>query len=203
MRTSIIGALALLALGPGLVEAQQLAPPEPLAPSRMISVDSARAIALSRVLGNDGIRSEKLKKRRGVPEYEIAVEMPGAGYRQLRIDARTGTILTDRYKDDFFGSIGTKIWKAKNKRAYRMDFSYDSLKSRKEALESAVATVSEQKAREIALRVVPNGTITRINLDRDDEILIWVVDVYTPGVGSQTLVIDAHTAKLLAQRRKQ
>jgi uncharacterized membrane protein YkoI len=202
MRTLIIGALALLALAMGSVEAQQLAPPEPLAPSRMITVDSARAIALDRVLGNDGIRSGKLKKRRGVPEYEVNVEMPGAGYRQLRIDARTGTILADQYKDDFLGSIGTRIWKAKEKRAYRMDWSYDSLKIRKEALKSGVATVSEQKAREIALRVVPNGSITRINLDWDDGTLTWVIDVAAPGAGAQTRDRCTH-GKLLAQRRKQ
>ena len=201
MRTSIIG-FALVALSSGLVQAQQMAPPEAPAATSIISADSARAIALNRVLGNDGIKSEKLKKRDGVQQYDIGVEMPGPGHRQLRIDAHTGAVLADSYKDDLFGAIGTKLFKAKDKRAYRMDFSYDSLKTRKQVLKTEVATVSEDKARAIALRHIPDGVITAVYLDRNDETIIWRVTVDKPGAGSQELFIDAHSGVVLPALKK-
>ena len=202
MKTSIISALALLALGSGLLQAQQAAPPEELAPRSMISLDSARTLALRHVLGNDGIKSARLKDRDGVPQYEIAVETPGAGYRQLRIDPRTGMILADRYQDDFFGTIGTKLFKAKDKRAYRMDFSYDSLKTRKEVVETEVAKISEEQARTIALRRIPNGIITEVSLTRNDQTIIWKVAVDPPGEGSRELLIDANNGVLIADKTR-
>ena len=201
MRKPIIATIALLALRAGVLHAQQMAPPEALAPARIISADSARTIALKRVPGNDGIKSEKLTRKDGVRQYEIGVELPGAGHQELRIDAYTGAILSDRYTDDFFGKIGRKLFKAKDKRAYRMDFSYDSLKTRKEVVKTEVATISEDKARAIALRQVPNGIVREVYLDRDDAQLIWKVTVERAGVGSEQLYIDAHSGELLPQRR--
>jgi uncharacterized membrane protein YkoI len=202
MRTPIIATLALLTLSGGQLQAQQMAPPEAIAPARIISSDSARAIALRRVPGNDGIRSEKLTRKGGVQQYEIGVELPGAGHQKLSIDAHTGAVLSNRYTDDFLGKIGFKLFKAKDKRAYRMDFSYDSLKTLKEVVKTEVATVSEDKARAIALRHIPNGILREVYLDRNDEDLIWRVTVDKPGAGSQELFIDAHSGEVLPRARR-
>ena len=101
-----------------------------------------------------------------------------------------------------FGAIGTKLFKAKDKRAYLMDFSYDSLKTRKQVLKTEVATVSEDKARAIALRHIPDGVITAVYLDRNDETIIWRVTVAKPGAGSQELFIDAHSGVVLPALKK-
>jgi uncharacterized membrane protein YkoI len=196
MRTSII-TLALVALTGSFAQAQQMAPPEPSAPASIISADSARSIALNHVLGNDGIKSTRLIKRDSVQKYDIGVELPGPGHQQLIIDARTGTVLSNQFKDDFFGTIGTTLLKATNKRSYRVDFSYDSLKTREEVVKTEVATVSEDKARAIALRHIPNGIITNIYLDRNDENVIWRVTVNKGEAGSQELFIDAHSGEVL------
>lgn len=96
---------ALVPVCAGMLGAQQPAPAE----NATISMDRARSIALARVPNNEGVKSVKLETRDGVPVYEVYVETPGPGHQQVRVNARTGAIVSDRHEDDMVGGAANKV----------------------------------------------------------------------------------------------
>ena len=151
-----------------------------------IGSDRARQIALRLVPQNQGVKSEKLKTHEGVLIYEIDVETPGSGHREIRLDAHTGVVISDRHEDDLGSRASKKIDKV---------FSDDEVSG-------AQVKVSQDQARRIALSRFPSGTVTDIDLETENGILVWDVHVDTPGKGHQELLIDAQTGMVLEQNYK-
>ena len=174
MRSSVIAAAMLLLATSAF--AQQ----------KVIGSDRAREIALRLVPQNQGVKSEKLKTHRGVLIYEMDVETPGPGHREIRLDAHTGVVISDRHEDDLAGRAGGKIDKV---------FSDDEVAG-------AQVNVSQARARQIALSRFPNGSIKDIDLETENGIVVWEVHVDTPGKGHHELLIDAQTGTVLQQNYK-
>jgi uncharacterized membrane protein YkoI len=185
---SVVGSLA---------SAQQPAPRD----HALLSLDRARQIALARVRGNQGIKSEKLKTRAGIQVYEFDIETPGAGHREVRVDAHTGAVIADKHEDDLIGGTARKVEKATDKAAAKVAKTADKVFNDDE-VKTAKVRVSETRARAIALRQVPNGKVKDADLETENGILIWEVEVDTPGKGHEEVIIDAQTGVVLSQKHK-
>ena len=152
----------------------------------VLGSDRARQIALRLVPQNEGVKSEKLKHYHGVLIYEIDVETPGSGHREIRLDAHTGAVISNNFEDDLGSRASAKMDKV---------FSDDEVSG-------AHVRVSQDQARRIALNRFPSGTIKDIDLETENGILVWDVHVDTPGKGHQELLIDAQTGQVLQQNYK-
>jgi uncharacterized membrane protein YkoI len=182
------------------------------AQAQTISAARARQIALARVSNQQGVTSEKLKTRHGILVYEFDIETPGAGHREIRVNANTGAIVADQHEDDLIGGTAEKVAKtadktaskvahAAEKAAKKADHEADKV-FKKDEYAKANVHISESRARQIALSRVANGSIKDIDLERENGIMVWEVDVETPGKGYQELLIDAHSGVVLQQKHK-
>ena len=189
MRTAKMVALALGALLSSTLAVQ--------AQQRIISSTRARQIALARVPNNQGIMSEKLKTRAGVYIYEIDVQTPGSGHRELRINAYNGAVLSNVFEDDLLGGTVSRVGNTGQDALDRIFGRNEWGRMR--------PSVSEAQARRIALNSVRNGRNTRVtdvDLERENGILIWEVDVDTPGRGYTEVMVDARSGRVLQQTRR-
>lgn len=166
-----------------------------------ISAARARQIALASVPNNEGVKSEKLKRRNGLLVYEFDIEKPGAGHQEIRIDARNGAIVANQHEDDLIGGAAKKVEKAADKTARKIDKEADKIFKKDEYARANVA-ISEARARQIALGRVRNGTIKDIDLERENGVMLWEVAVNTPGKGYEEILIDANSGVVLQQRYK-
>jgi len=166
-----------------------------------ISWTRAREIALARVPNNQGVISEKRKTQGGILVYELDIETPGAGHREIRVDAHTGAIVADQHEDDLLGGTAEKVENAADKAAKAADKAADKI-FRKDEVATAGVHISASQAQQIALRQVVNGTIKDVDLERENGILVWEVEVDTPGKGHEEIMIDAHTGAVLQQKYK-
>ena len=171
-----------------------------VASAQTISSARARQIALARVTNNQGVISEKLKTRDGILVYEFDIQTPGPGHQEVRVNARSGAIVANKHEDDLIGGTAAKAEKTASKAAAKVDREVDKI-FRKEEIARSNATVSEARARQIALRRVPNGTIKDIDLERENGVLVWEVEVVTPGKGREEVIIDAKTGAVLQQSK--
>jgi uncharacterized membrane protein YkoI len=195
--------LAVLTVALGLTAASTLAHAQQPAPRdhALLNLARARQIALARVPANEGIKSEKLKTRAGIQVYEFDIETPGAGHREVRVDAHTGAIVADKHEDDLIGGTARKVEKATDKAAAKVARTTDKVFS-DDDVKTAKVRISETRARAIALRQVPNGKIKDSDLETENGYLIWEVEVDTPGKGHEEVIIDAQTGVVLSQRHK-
>lgn len=184
MLTTLALALGMSAVGAAGLMAQQPAPPARL------SVQRARAIALARVPNNEGVKSTKLKTKDGILVYEFDIETPGPGHREVRVDARTGAVVANKHEDDLVGTVVSGIAKG-------VDHVFDH-----DEVERAQPKISERRAREIARRQVPNAPITDIDLETENGVLVWEIDLDTAGPGHAEVLVDANTGKVLRQKHK-
>lgn len=207
MRTLIL-AVAAIAMAATTAQAQT------------ITSARAREIALAKVSNQQGVISEKLKTRNGILVYEFDIETPGAGHREIRVNAKTGDIVADQHEDDLIGGTAEKVERAAEKAADKIDKAAEKVdkaadkavaKADREAdkifkddeIASANATVTEARARQIALARVANAvSIKDIDLERENGVLVWEVEVETPGRGHEEVMIDAHTGVVLKQAHK-
>jgi uncharacterized membrane protein YkoI len=182
------------------------------AQTQTISAARARQTALARVNNQQGVISEKLKTRNGILVYEFDIETPGPGHREIRVDANTGAIVANQHEDDLIGGTAEKVGKtadkaahdvakAANKVAKKADHEADKI-FKKDEYAKANVHISETRARQIALARVANGSVKSIDLERENGITVWEVDVETPGKGHQELLIDAHSGVVLQQKHK-
>ena len=180
------------------------------APAQTISLARARQIALSHVSSSQGVTSEKLKTRNGILVYEFDIETPGPGHQEIRIDANSGNVVANRHEDDLVGGTAqkvehtadkaaNKIAKTADKAARKVDHEADKVFKKDEYARSNV-TVNEARARQIALSRFPGGKVKDIDLETENGIAVWEVDVDTVGKGHEELLIDAHTGAVLQQR---
>ncbi len=192
--------VGLTATGAGAVRAQQPAPPEP-----SITAQRAEAIALARVPNNEGVKSVKLKSKEGVLVYEVDVETPGRGHQEIRVDARTGAVLRDRHEDDIVGAATSKVTGAAHEAGHAVEHAahetgqaVDRVLTGDE-VRRAHPRISEGRARRIALHRFPTAKkVKDVDLERENGILVWEVDVDTPGEGHEEVLIDANTGRILS-----
>jgi uncharacterized membrane protein YkoI len=172
------------------------------AQTQTISAARARRIALAQVSNNQGVISEKLKTRNGILVYEFDIETAGPGHQEIRINANTGGIVANKHEDDLIGGTAAKAEKTADKIAKKADHEADKI-LRKDEIARANVSVSEARARQIAMRHVPNGSSIRdIDLERENGIMVWEVEVETPGKGYTEVMIDAHSGTVLQQTHK-
>lgn len=135
----------------------------------IISADKAKSIALG--LANGTITDFELDEDHGRLKYEIEIKANGIEH-EIKIDAYTGKILKhekdrdDDWDDDDYKKYGNKS-----------------------------NIISAEKAKSIALGLA-NGKITDFELDEDDGILIYKVEIKAKGLEHE-IEIDAHTGKVL------
>src|SRR5688572_899755 len=182
------------------------------AQAQTISAARARQTALARVTNQQGVISEKLKTRNGILVYEFDIETPGPGHREIRVNARTGAIVANQHEDDLIGGTAEKVSRAADKNADKVAHAAEKAAKKvereadrifkKDEYAKANVHISESRAREIALTRVANGSIKSIDLERENGIVVWEVDVQTPRRGYQELLIDAHSGVVLQQKHK-
>lgn len=169
--------------------------------AQTISLDHARHLALGRVPDNEGIKSEKMKTRHGILVYEFDIETPGAGHREIRIDARTGVVVADKHEDDLVGGTAKKIEKAAKKTGRKIERTADKVFEDDEYAKAHVS-ISEARARRIALARYPGGRVKDIDLETENGVVVWEVEVKTSAKGHEELLIDARTGAVLEQKHK-
>lgn len=177
-----------------------------------ISSARARQIALGAVPNNQGITSEKLKTRNGLLVYEFDVEKPGPGHQEIRVDARTGAIVANQHEDDLIGGSAAKVAKTADKAATKIAKTADKVARKadkeadkifkKEDIGAMNLPINEARAQQIALGRVRNGKIKGVDLERENGVVLWEVEVDTPGKGHDEILIDAHTGVVLEQTHK-
>ena len=189
MRNMIIAA-ALIASAATAVQAQS------------ITAGRAREIALARVSNHTGVISEKLVTRNGVLVYEFDVDVPGRTHREIRVNAQNGTVVADQKEDDRINPGGTRTVPMGTAAPVSDPDASSHEPYNKDDIPSNIR-VSEAKAREIALRRVPNGSIRDIDLERENGLAIWEVEILTAGKsGHHQVQIDAMSGKVILFRHK-
>lgn len=194
---------ALSAGTAGALQAQQAAPPEPT-----ISLQRAQTIALSSVAGNEGLKSAKLKTKSGMLVYEFDVETPGPGHQEVRVDAHTGAILSSEHEDDLAGATASKVTAAAHEAGHAVaGAAHDAGKAvtntadrvlTGDELKNAHPRISEARARTIALRRFPTAKkVKDADLEMENGVLVWEVDVDTPGEGHEEVLVDANSGRIL------
>jgi uncharacterized membrane protein YkoI len=182
------------------------------AQSGTIPESRARAIALARVANNQGVESSKLKTRSGILVYEFDIETPGPGHREIRVDAHTGAVVADQHEDDLIGGAADKAGriaskaaketaKTAKKVAHEADKEADKVFGKDEVAKMGMP-VTEAQARRIALRTAGSGSVKDIDLERENGVFVWEVDVDTAGKGHQEVLIDAHSGAVIQQKHK-
>jgi uncharacterized membrane protein YkoI len=172
----------------------------------------ARSIALSRVSGNQGVLSTKLKTRNGILVYEFDIETVGPGHQEVRVDARTGAVVANEHEDDLIGTAADKAGKIASKAAketektakkvaHEADKGADKVFGKDEVAKMGMP-VTEAQARRIAVRAAGGGEVKDVDLERENGVFIWEVDVDTPGKGHQEVLINAHSGAVLQQTHK-
>jgi uncharacterized membrane protein YkoI len=189
MRNMII-AMALVASAATAVQAQS------------ITAGRARQIALARVADQTGIISEKLETRNGVLVYEFDIDTPGRTHREIRVDARTGVVVADQKEDDTINPGGSRTVPMATP-APMTDPDVSSHEPYNKDDPPSHVRVSEARAREIALKRVPNGEVRDIDLERENGLAIWEVEILTPGKpGQHQVQIDAMSGKVIRFRHR-
>jgi uncharacterized membrane protein YkoI len=198
MRTAVTIALALMmvALNASSLQAQQPAP------SDRISLDSVRSIAHARWPINTGIKAKKVTYDNGVSVYEVRIGLKGPGHRELVVNARNGDVLADEYKADFFGWVGRIFDHSVDKRTYIVGYNVDKAEEiQNRAAYTEVGAISQDSARVLARKAVPDGNIKDMYLDRDDQNVIWKIKIETAR-GSEELILDGLSGQTLDLKRK-
>lgn len=184
MRTMIIAA-ALIASAATAVQAQS------------ITAVRAREIALARVPNHTGVISEKLVTRNGVLVYEFDVDVPGRTHREIRVNANDGNVVADQKEDDRINPAGSRSVPL-GTAAPVSDPNASSHEPYNKDDRPSNVRVSEETARDIALRRVPGGEISEIDLERENGLAIWEIEIKTPGQpGHHQVQIDAMSGKVI------
>lgn len=194
-----------------LVFAMVALPLAAYAQNATISSARARAIALKAVPNNQGVKSEKLKTEDGVLVYVVDVATPGPGHREVRVDARTGVVIENKAEGNVLGRAAQKTGKAVEKGAKataktatkvgkEVGKEADKIFS-KDEVKTMNVPISEARARRIALRQVPGGTVKDTDLKREQGVVLWEVKVEGPGKLEQKVRIDANTGAVISKKR--
>lgn len=192
--TTLALAAMLVPAGAGALAAQQPAP----SATPSISLDKARDIALARVPNNEGVKSEKLKTKDGVLVYEFDIETEGPGHQEVRVSASDGTVVADKHEDDLVGTVVSKVTGTAKDVGKTAEKTADKVFSPDEVAQMHPA-ISEARAREIAQKTVPDAPIKDVDLETEDGVLVWEIDLDTAGPGHEEVLVDANNGKVLRQ----
>ena len=186
MRRILMSAALALFLFAGQVSAQ----------SASISLARARAIALNSVPNNQGVKSEKLKTEDGVLVYEFDIETPGSGHREVRVDATSGVIVQNKHEEGVVSDAAHRTESAVRTIGDDVSNTADRVFGHDEIARMNLR-ISEPQARRIALRETHGGTVKDVDLKREHGVIVWDVEVDTPGKGHDDVRIDANTGAVL------
>ena len=186
MRRILMPAALALFLFAGQVSAQ----------SASISLARARAIALNSVPNNQGVKSEKLKTEDGVLVYEFDIETPGSGHREVRVDATSGVIVQNKHEEGVVSDAAHRTESAVRTIGDDVSNTADRVFGHDEIARMNLR-ISEPQARRIALRETHGGTVKDVDLKREHGVIVWDVEVDTPGKGHDDVRIDANTGAVL------
>jgi uncharacterized membrane protein YkoI len=185
-------AAVLLAAGAQTVAAQQT-----------ISSRQARAIAVKQVADGQGVTSEKLKTKDGILVYEFDIETAGAGHQEVRVDARSGAVIYSRHEDDVAGKVWSGLGKAADKTeekvkdaAHAVSREADRVFSDLEA-DKIDPPISRARATKIAEGSVKGAPVKDVDLETENGVLVWEVDLDTAGSGHEEVLVDAYTGAVL------
>ncbi len=205
----LVLAAAALVTGAGALEAQQPAP------AGTLTLDRARAIALAKVPDNQGVESAKLKTRDGVLVWEFDIETPGSGHQEVRVDAHTGAIVYSKHEDDLVGTAVNKAeGAAKEARKEAEKAGREAEKTGKEAakkadrvfskedIEKMHPAISEEHAVAIAKHAVPGAPVKDVDLETEDGVLVWEIDLDTAPSGHEEVLVNANSGKVLRKRHE-
>lgn len=195
---TVLMAVALTPVYAGRLAAQK---PTPADRGATISMTRAQTIALARVPRNEGVKSAKLKKKDGMLVYEFDIETPGAGHQEVRVDAMTGAIVSNKHEDDLVGKSAKKVGGAAEDAGKAVAKTADKVFG-KDDMAGVHPAISEMRARAIAQQRVPNAAIKDVDLETEHGILVWEIDLDTPGPGREELMIDATTGAVLRQHHE-
>jgi uncharacterized membrane protein YkoI len=174
----------------------------------------ARATAVRRVAHQQGVTSEKLKTAHGVLVYEYDIETPGPGHERVRIDAHTGSVVEAKHEDDVAGKVWSSVTESADKVGdAAKDVAHDTKDAAKDVAHKTKReadrvfsddearklhpAISETRAREIAQARVPRAPVKDVDLETENGVLCWEVDLDTPGSGHDEVLVDATTGKVL------
>lgn len=186
--------------------ALSLAATMPLSAQAPIGWARARQIALSAVTNNEGIKSEKLKRRDGILAYEFDVETPGPGHTEIRVDARTGHIIANKHEDDIVGKAAQETEHAAKKAAHATKkaakkVAHEADKAVGGEDLSAKASISESRARTVALGRHPGGMIRESKLDKEDGVVVWKIKIKTAGKPDDHVVLVNATTGAIVEHK--
>ncbi len=165
-----------------------------------ISAARARAIALKAVPNNQGVKSEKLKTEDGVLVYEFDIATPGPGHREVHVNAHTGAVIENKGE----GNVVEKVAKTTEKTAQKVGKGIEKQADKifsKDEVKTMNVPITEARARRIALREVPGGTVKDTDLKREKGVVLWEVKVEGPGKLEQKVRIDANTGAVLSKKK--
>jgi uncharacterized membrane protein YkoI len=185
----------------------------------------ARAAALAGVANQQGVLSEKLKTAHGVLVYEYDIDTPGAGHQEVRVDAHTGVVVMSRHEDDVAGKVWSSVSESADKAAAATkhaahetkdaakDVAHETKDAAKDVAHRAQReadrvftdeearrlnpAISETRARQIAQARVPGAPVKDVDLETENGVLVWQVDLDTEGSGHEEVLVDALTGKVL------
>jgi uncharacterized membrane protein YkoI len=167
------------------------------AQAQSITAERAREIALARVNNPTRVISEKLVTRHGVLVYEFDVDVAGRTHREIRVNAADGTVVADQKEDDRIGTASVRTVPNGTPAPVDPEDASSHEPFNKDDPPRNVS-VTEAMAREIALKRVPEGTVRDIDLERENGLAIWEVEILTAGQrGHHVLHIDAMSGDVI------
>lgn len=184
--TVLISAIIIAAIGFGIQ--QTLASPS----GTPMSIQDASQIVTEKYAGQ--ITEVDLDKEKGKYVYEI--ELKGAqGEYEVKLDAVSGDILKVKHKQETFP--------AGNKESAEQQQDFQPVDTNEQAstegndgnTPTAPSRISVEEASRIALEKVP-GIIKEIELDRDDGLLIYEIEIKTE-TGEAEIDINAYTGEIV------
>jgi uncharacterized membrane protein YkoI len=171
-------------------DSAELAEQAALAKEAKIAEADARATALKEVPGAT-FEAVELEKENGKLIYSYDLKVAGKnGIEEVQIDALTGKMVSHAHEAPA-----------------------DSAKEAAEEAEEASpagqaalakeAKIGESAARATALKAVPGGTFSKVELEKEDSLLVYSYDITIAGkVGVEEVKVDAKTGKMISQKHE-
>lgn len=189
-KLTIIPAILLLAVIAVPLAAQAVKEEEPgmLAQAR-VKADSAQRTALRRVPGGK-IESAELEREHGTLIYSFDIKVPGKeGIEEVHVDANTGAVVKMEHES------------AENEASEASEEGEHGAVtvSEEERGLLAQATVRSDSAMQIARARVPNGRITKAEIENEDGKLVYSFILKVPGkAGVEEVNVDAKTGAVIS-----
>jgi uncharacterized membrane protein YkoI len=165
-----------------------------------ISMETARRTALARV-PNSTVKSEELERENGRLVYSFDLEVKGqSGMEEVWVDAMDGHVV----KVEHESAKHERAEKRAEANAHRAtgERAMPGLKEEKPGM-AARAKIPLETARATALREVPNGRITKQEIEEENGRLVYDFDIVAPNRSGKTeVMIDAMTGAVVETKHE-